>query len=117
MSNQQQGCFWISGVLARVGRSKLILCGFLKKDPIITDHSTASQACNIWENHLTGDKLDSIFADGTICDRSSRKKAAFCVGYLQDKERTGGDAEQVAKKQFELNTTQIFDILFKMVND
>lgn len=100
MSNQQQGCFWISWGLAIVGRSLLIRCSFLKKHPIITDHGAASQACSIWENHLTGDKLDRIFTAGAICDRSSKKKATSCARYLnKNKDKTRLDSEEAAQQK------------------
>lgn len=95
MRNQQQG-FWGSGGFAGIGGALLILSSSLKKDPIITDHCAASQACSIGEDHLTGDELDCVFTAGAIRSRLSKAKPTLCSGYLKDIDKTRDGSDQAA---------------------
>ena len=66
MRKQQQGCCWGSG-----GFTGISWYSLLKKDLIVTDHRATSQAWSSGENHLTGNKLKRVFADGAIPNRFS----------------------------------------------
>ena len=110
MRKQQRGCFLGSGCVPENGGYQTTLRSFLKKNPVITDHCAASQACSFGENHLTGDKLDCFFGARGICNRPSKTKSTFCSSYLKDTDKIRHGGDKKAFKQVESNKTHILDM-------